>query len=211
VPQSQPKRRRRRLTDGNRIRLCPCCKDPVWSYDFMHSRTRDGRAFRLLTLIDEYGRECLSIDVGRKLNSQHVLDRLSELFVSGGLPTTFAVTTARNSPRGRSAAGSNTWEYRNCTLNPAVPERTGTLRASTAGSEMSCCTWRSSTHCWKQKPSLRGGVRSTIRSGPTVRWAIDRQHRKPGGSIHSRGIPREWTHNCSGTNMTTGTIHGAGQ
>ena len=52
----------------------------------MHSRTRDGRAFRLMTLIDEYSRESLLIDVGRKLNSQSVLDRLSELFVSRGTP-----------------------------------------------------------------------------------------------------------------------------
>jgi len=86
VPQRQPKRRRLWLNDGSCIRLRPCWKDHVSSYDFMHSRTRDGRAFRLLTLIDEYSRECLSIDVGRKLNSQHVLDRLSELFVSRGTP-----------------------------------------------------------------------------------------------------------------------------
>jgi putative transposase len=86
VPQRQPKRRRLWLNDGSCIRLRPCWKDHVWSYDFVHSRTRDGRSFRLLTLIDEYTRECLSIDVGRKLNSQHVLERLSELFVSRGTP-----------------------------------------------------------------------------------------------------------------------------
>ena len=52
----------------------------------MHARTRAGRAFRLLTLIDEYSRACLAIDVGRRLNSQHVLDRLAELSVSRGTP-----------------------------------------------------------------------------------------------------------------------------
>ena len=36
--------------------------------------------------MDEYTRECLAIEVGRKLNSQHVLDRLSELLVSRGTP-----------------------------------------------------------------------------------------------------------------------------
>ena len=35
--------------------------DHVWSYDFVHERTHDGRAFRLLTLLDEYTRECLAI------------------------------------------------------------------------------------------------------------------------------------------------------
>ena len=45
----------------------------------MHARTHDGRAFRLLTLIDESTRECLAIDVARRLTSEDVLERLSDL------------------------------------------------------------------------------------------------------------------------------------
>ena len=52
----------------------------------MHCRTHDGRAFRMLTLIDEFTRECLAIDVRRKLNSEDVLERLSELFIHRGVP-----------------------------------------------------------------------------------------------------------------------------
>ena len=58
----------------------------VWAYDFMHHRTHDGRSFRLLTIVDEYTRECLAIDVARKLNSEDVLDRLGKLFVRRGIP-----------------------------------------------------------------------------------------------------------------------------
>ena len=57
-----------------------------WSYDFVHERTHDGRAFRLLTLLDEYTRECFAIDVKRQMNHQDVLDRLAELFVDRGVP-----------------------------------------------------------------------------------------------------------------------------
>ena len=47
----------------------------------MHERTHEGRAFRLLTLLDEYTRECLAIDVKRQMNHQDVLDRLlAELY-----------------------------------------------------------------------------------------------------------------------------------
>ena len=60
------------------------CKDHVWSYDFVQGRTHDGRAFRMLTLIDEYTRECLAIDVARRLTSEDVLERLSDLFVRRG-------------------------------------------------------------------------------------------------------------------------------
>jgi len=86
VPQKQPKRRRLWLADGSCIRLRPTHKDHVWSYDFVADRTSDGRAFRMLTLIDEHSRECLAIDVARRLSSEDVLERLSDLFVRRGVP-----------------------------------------------------------------------------------------------------------------------------
>ena len=86
VPKRQPKRARLRLTDGSCIRLRPERKDHVWTYDFLHHRTHEGRSFRLLTIVDEYTRECLAIEVKRKLNSESVLEQLGELFVHRGLP-----------------------------------------------------------------------------------------------------------------------------
>jgi len=86
VPKKQPKRGRIWLTDGSCVRHRPTHRDHVWSYDFVHARTRNGRPLRLLTLMDEYSRECLSIDVARRLNSESVLCRLAELFVSRGVP-----------------------------------------------------------------------------------------------------------------------------
>jgi len=86
VPQKQPKRKRLWLGDGSCVRLRPSYTDHVWSYDFVQDRTSDGRAFRMLTLIDEYSRECLVIDVARKLTSENVLERLSDLFVRRGVP-----------------------------------------------------------------------------------------------------------------------------
>ena len=86
APSKQPKRGRLWLNDGSCIRLRPASKDHVWSYDFMHSRTSKGRAIRLLTIIDEYSRECLSIDVARRLTSEDVLYRLTQLFLSRGVP-----------------------------------------------------------------------------------------------------------------------------
>jgi hypothetical protein len=59
VPQKQPKRGRLWLNDGSCVRLRPERKDHVWSYDFVHARTRDGRAFRMLNIIDEYTWEWL--------------------------------------------------------------------------------------------------------------------------------------------------------
>ena len=86
VPQKQPKRGRLWLNDGSCVRLRPERKGHVWSYDFVQARTRDGRAFRMLTVIDEFTRECLAIDVARQLRSDDVLERLSDLFVRRGVP-----------------------------------------------------------------------------------------------------------------------------
>ena len=61
-------------------------KDHVWSYDFVHDRTRDGRGFRIMTVIDEYTRECLALKVARRLKSENVLEVLDDLFIRKGIP-----------------------------------------------------------------------------------------------------------------------------
>jgi len=82
VPQKQPKQSRLWLTDGSCVRLRPCWANHVWSYDFVMARTHDGKAFRMLTIIDEYTRECLAIEVSRRFAADAVLHRLTELFVT---------------------------------------------------------------------------------------------------------------------------------
>jgi transposase InsO family protein len=86
IPKKQPKRGRLWLNTGSCIRLRPAYVNHVWSYDFMADRTRDGRALKLLTVIDEYSRECLAIDVNRHMTSEGVLERLARLFIERGLP-----------------------------------------------------------------------------------------------------------------------------
>jgi putative transposase len=86
VPRRQPKRGRLRLNDGSCIRLRPCWPGHVWAYDFVQDRTRDGRPFRMLTVIDEYTRECLAIVVARNLTSDDVLRALTDLLVERGPP-----------------------------------------------------------------------------------------------------------------------------
>ena len=86
VPSKQPKRGRLWLNDGSCVRLRAEHKNHVWSYDFVHDRTANGRPIKILTLIDEYTRECLSLLVDRKLNSHNVLDELSNLFLTRGIP-----------------------------------------------------------------------------------------------------------------------------
>jgi transposase InsO family protein len=86
VPAKQPKRGRLWLNDGSCIRLRPQRRNHVWSYDFLFDRTHDGRALKLLTVIDEYTRECLAIEVGRRLTSRDVLRVLAGVMLRRGVP-----------------------------------------------------------------------------------------------------------------------------
>ncbi len=86
VPKRQPKRGRLWLADGSCIRLRPERKNHVWAYDFVAEKTHDGRALKLLTVIDEYTRECLAIVVARRLTSHEVLITLADLFLEYGVP-----------------------------------------------------------------------------------------------------------------------------
>jgi len=86
VPHKQPKRGRLWLADGSCVRLRPEYRNHVWSYDFVEDRTHEGRKYRMLNVIDEFTHESIAIRVKRKLNSLDVIDVLSELFLSRGIP-----------------------------------------------------------------------------------------------------------------------------
>ena len=80
VPARQPKRGRLWLNDGSCIRLRPEHANHVWAYDFVAETTHDGRKLRLLTVVDEYTRECLTIRVERRMTANDVLWVLADLF-----------------------------------------------------------------------------------------------------------------------------------
>jgi len=106
VPKKQPKRGRLWLNDGSCIRLRPAHKNHVWSYDIMTERTHDGRAFRILNILDEYTRECLDIVVERKITA-HPGHRAPGPSSRGRYRNTFDQTTGRSSPRRRYGGGWN--------------------------------------------------------------------------------------------------------
>ena len=86
VSGKQPKRGRLWLNDGSCVRLRAERADHVWSYDFVHHRTHDGRSFRTLNVLDEFTRESLAIRVRQKLSSADVVDVLTDLFILRGVP-----------------------------------------------------------------------------------------------------------------------------
>ena len=86
VPQKHKKKGRLYLNDGSCIRLRPNWTNHVWSYDFVAERLKCGRKIRILTVIDEYTRECLSLRTDYRLGADEVMGVLTDLFTSRGIP-----------------------------------------------------------------------------------------------------------------------------
>ena len=88
VPRKQHRKRRLSLggSQNSCVRHRAMHRNHVWSYDFVAERTEDGRALRMLVVIDEFTRECLAIEVGRSFTSDDVIGVLQYLFAIRGVP-----------------------------------------------------------------------------------------------------------------------------
>ena len=62
-------------------------RDHVWSYDFVIDRTEDGRWLKMMPIVDEYSRECLTIEVERSITAEDVVRTLATLFERRGEPS----------------------------------------------------------------------------------------------------------------------------
>ena len=142
VPSKQPKKGRLWLNDGSCIRLRPEYRDHVWSYDFVAARTSDGKAFRILTVIDEHARECLAMVVKQSITSQDVLERLYMLFLVRESQGTYAQTTARSSPPGAVRGWLSDLGVKAMFIEPGSPWENGMSSHSTGSSGMNSSTGR---------------------------------------------------------------------
>lgn len=86
VPQKQRKRRRLGHSENSCVRRKAEYKDHVWTWDFIHDRTANGRPLKWLSIVDEYTRECLALEVNRGITAEKVIDVLAELFRIRGVP-----------------------------------------------------------------------------------------------------------------------------
>jgi len=86
VPQKRRKKRHLGQSANGCARRRAEHKDHVWAWDFIFDRTRDGRPLKWLTLVDEYTRENLALEVGRGMTAEEVIDVLADLFVVRGVP-----------------------------------------------------------------------------------------------------------------------------
>ena len=82
-----PKRRTRKRVAASRPRpLPPTGPNSVWAYDFVFDACANGQQIKCLTVVDEFTRECLAIDVAGGIRSKRVIEVLTRLVSERGAP-----------------------------------------------------------------------------------------------------------------------------
>lgn len=88
VPPAKPSRQKKNLgsKDNASWNLAASERNQIWSYDFVSDRTADGRALRILNVVDEYTRLCIGSHVARAIGAGEVQEQLQEMFARHGKP-----------------------------------------------------------------------------------------------------------------------------
>ena len=86
VPKKPKKRRRLGDASGSCYRRQAERRNHVWAWDFLFDQTTKGSPLKVLTLVDEYTRECLCIKVARRITSKNLREVLQGLFIAHGKP-----------------------------------------------------------------------------------------------------------------------------
>jgi putative transposase len=86
VPKKKRKRRAKGLSKNACHKLRAAGVNHVWAWDFIFDHTTSGATIKCLSIVDEFTRECITLDVSRSITAEDVIDRLAELFVMHGVP-----------------------------------------------------------------------------------------------------------------------------
>ena len=86
LPKRHKKRRRLYHKDSSLIRLRPQYQNHIWSVDFVHDKLSSGRSYKMLTVLDEYTRQALCVEVKPRIGSADVLEALYPLLLKHGKP-----------------------------------------------------------------------------------------------------------------------------
>lgn len=86
VPQQKRKKRRLGCSGNGILRQRAWAPNQVWAWDFIFDRTANGRSLKWLSIVDEYTRERLALEVGRTMTATDVIDVLVELVATRGVP-----------------------------------------------------------------------------------------------------------------------------
>lgn len=171
VPQKRVKKRRLGSSANGITRRKASKKNEVWAFDFIFDRTSNGRSIKWLSVIDEFTRECLALEVSRSMGSGEVIDVLSELIAIRGTPMH---VRCDNGPEFIAEALRGWLELsgvQTLYIEPASPWQNG---------------YAESFHSRLRDELLDTEVFETLKEAKelAVRWRLDYNHHRPHSSLN---------------------------
>jgi putative transposase len=130
LPLRRRRKKKRRLPDAQPRPRPATRPNEVWCYDFLFDRTEYGQKLKILTVLDEYTRECLEVRVEKRMDSRHVMETLDELMRSVAFRNTPVRTMPVSSSQSAYETGCRIEAPNRSLLSLAAPGRTALLRAS---------------------------------------------------------------------------------
>jgi putative transposase len=119
----------RKIRTGKPRVLTPTGPNQVWAYDFVHDTCASGQKLKMLTLVDEWTRECLAIEVATSMGAAAVIAVLERAFTTYGTP---AVLRSDNGPE-FIARAMKIWALVNhsetATIQPGKPWQNGCVES----------------------------------------------------------------------------------
>lgn len=189
VPHKPRKKRRLGTSANGCLRQRPERPNHVWAWDFIFDQTTNGRALKWFTLVDEYTRECLALEVRRRMTSEEVLDVLAEVFAVRGAPTHLR---SDNGPE-FIAKAIRGWLARTGVgplyIAPGAPWENG---------------YAESFHSRLRDEFLNVEVFSTVAEAATLgeQWRLEYNHRRPHSALGYR-TPAEFASLCRKRHFAT--------
>jgi putative transposase len=86
VPAKQHKRTRQGRSENGVVRRRAERMNHVWAIDFIHDTDARGRPLKWLSVVDEFTRECVGLEVNRSMTARGVAEVLIDLFTARGVP-----------------------------------------------------------------------------------------------------------------------------
>lgn len=144
-----PGKRKRRRVAGSQPRPClPTGRNSVWSYDFVYDACANGQTLKCLTVVDEYTRECLAIDVAGSIRAARVIDVLSRLISLRGAPKYLRSDNGPEFVSTQLLQWATDEKLETVLIEPGKPWQNGT-KALTVNSVMNAYPWNGSETVWR--------------------------------------------------------------
>jgi putative transposase len=186
------KRKARRKRRGQGGASFPCAAEHanhVWTCDFVHDACENGRKLKMLTVIDEFTRECHRIEVATRLSGRSVLAVMQELFTLHGVPR---FLRSDNGPEFIARALKAGLAHSGCGaayIDPGSPWQNGHCESFNGKFRDECLNLEVFHH----PDHARCGVGSTTASVRTAAWATARRRssRRLKGQMRGR-LRRRW-------------------